>query len=540
MSRTVDKSVRAKGADDRTVSRSDQWWQPEGTAADRVPGSPFQSHLLALEPRILFDGDGAVLAANHDPVHPETAAEPAITPVAAAPVRERLDPDPIRFEANQGQLDAGTDFAARGVGYGMFLNETEALLALISEDPAGGGPVTDTVRMHWEGADPNVRLSGENGLGGISNHFVGNDPDRWATDVAQFGSVRYESLYENIDLVLYGGDRDHLEYDFIIEPGGDPSAISVRFSGADHLQLDESGNLHLIVGEGEMQQAAPFSYQLNADGEREEVASAFVLGDGNRLSFQLGDHDENRTLWIDPVLSYGSYLGGTGSDYGQGLDLDASGNIYMSGYTLSTDFPTSNGLDNSNHDDGNTRDILVAKFDSDFNLVYNTYLGGASASDYGYGVAADASGNAYVTGYTVSSDFPTTVGAYQTAKAGSADVFVTKLDSTGALSYSTYLGGSGGDVAYSIDLDSNNNAYVTGYSGSNTFPTVNAYQGSRAGSNDMIVSKLSADGTSLEYSTYLGGAAGSDYGRAIAVDDSGNAYVGGVYVRQRFSDPQRR
>jgi hypothetical protein len=179
-------------------------------------------------------------------------------------------------------------------------------------------------------------------------------------------------------------------------------------------------------------------------------------------------------------------------------------------------------------------DAFITKLDSSGSaLIYSTYLGG-SGTDYGYGIAVDASGNAYVTGITVSDDFPTK-NPYQATRSGfSCDVFITKLDSSGsALAYSTYLGGSGEDEGYGIAVDGSGNAYVTGETRSNDFPTQNPYQGTRAGSIDAFITKVSLSGTALTYSTYLGGS-GNDNGRGIAVDASGNAYVTGKTYSDNF------
>ena len=239
----------------------------------------------------------------------------------------------------------------------------------------------------------------------------------------------------------------------------------------------------------------------------------------------MGSYDTARPLVIDPLLVYSTYLGGSDNDSGAAIAVDLSGNAYVTGVTTSTDFPTQDPWQATS---AGAQDAFVAKFDPSGSLVYCTYFGGG-ADDYGNGIAVDSFGQAYVTGYTTSSDFPTTPGAYQTAyRGGEGDAFVAKFNSSGsALVYSTYLGGSGYDVATAIAVDPSGNAYVTGYNYLSDFPTTaGAYQTANKGSLDVVIAKLNPSGSGLVYSTYLGGS-GDDYGLGIAIDASGNAYVTG-------------
>jgi hypothetical protein len=222
------------------------------------------------------------------------------------------------------------------------------------------------------------------------------------------------------------------------------------------------------------------------------------------------------------ALIYSTYLGGSNYDLGFGIAVDGSGNAYiLTGETSSSDFPTLNPY--QTYQGG--YDALVTKLSSSgSSLIYSTYLGGGGW-DFGGGIAVDGSGNAYVTGWTTSSDFPT-LNPYQTYQ-GNEDVFVTKLSSSGnSLIYSTYLGGGSSDAGNTIAIDGSGNAYLTGTTYSSDFPTVNPYQTTFQGVWDVFVAKLSSSGNSLIYSTYLGGGSGED-GMGIAVDGSGNAYVTG-------------
>ncbi|MCE5213695.1 MAG: DUF3344 domain-containing protein [Methanobacterium sp.] len=255
------------------------------------------------------------------------------------------------------------------------------------------------------------------------------------------------------------------------------------------------------------------------------------------------------------TLMYSTYLGGSGNDYGSGIIVDTNGNIYITGYTASTNFPTtSNAYQNTN---AGSDDLFLAKFNSNGDLTYSTYLGGSGSDKVGYtlagvssckiggNIAIDNDGNVYITGYTSSTDFPTTVGAYQTSKAGYDDIFVSKFNSSGNLVYSTYLGGSSSDDGFGIAVDCNGNAYITGYTDSTNFPiTPGAYQATKAspsGGFDIFVTKLNSEGTALIYSTYLGGSANSSpvvtassYGIGIALSEAGDIYITGRTTSSNF------
>jgi hypothetical protein len=233
------------------------------------------------------------------------------------------------------------------------------------------------------------------------------------------------------------------------------------------------------------------------------------------------------------ALVYSTYLGSSGNDQGLGIAVDGSGNAYVTGYTLSSNFPTTAGAFQTTY--GSGQDAFVTKLNASGSaLVYSTYLGGSGA-DQGNGIAVDGSGNAYVTGSTNSTGFPTTAGAFQTTYGGGADAFVTKLNAAGsALVYSTYLGGSGGDAGNGIAVDGSGNAYVTGSTTAKDFPTTpGAFQTTKGGIGNAFVTKLNAAGTALAYSTYLGGNVG-DRGTGIAVDGSGDAYVTGWTYSSNF------
>jgi uncharacterized protein (TIGR03437 family) len=264
-----------------------------------------------------------------------------------------------------------------------------------------------------------------------------------------------------------------------------------------------------------------------------------VIHNEHEVGLEIAAYDVSIPLVIDPVLIYSTYLGGSATDSGNAIAVDSLGNAYVTGSTASLNFPTVTPLQVAGG--APDADAFVSKLNaSGTALLYSTYLGGGN-DDQGNGIAVDASGNAYVTGWTLSTNFPTTAGAVQTTSGGANDAFVTKLNSTGtAIAYSTYLGGNGNDVANGIAVDSSGSAYVTGITNSSNFPTTSgAFQtafggGSTPASNgDAFVTKLNTTGTAFSYSTYLGGN-GLDYGNAIALDSSGNAYVTGSTLSTNF------
>ncbi len=418
---------------------------------------------------------------------------------------------PLSFEKNQGQTDAAVKFLARGQGYTLYLTAGEAVLATKAHD---------VMRMKLLGADAAAGATGLEEMAGKSNYFIGNDPTKWRTNVPTFAKVKFSHVYSGIDLVYYGNQRQ-LEYDFVVAPGADPKRIQFEFEGAK-LRRDGHGDLVLKTSQGELQWHKPAAYQ-EKDGNRQEIAARYVIKDKNRVGFEIAAYDHTKPLFIDPLV-YSTYLGGSGSQLGYGIALDNSGSAYVVGWTSSIDFPTANPAQAA--PGGGSYDAFVTKFTpAGSALEYSTYLGG-SGSDIGRAIAVDGAGAAYVTGYTLSPNFPA-VNAYQPTFGGgtnSGDAFVTKIDPSGsALLYSTYLGGSGDDQGNAIAVDGAGSAYVTGIA-SSAFPTQSSlYQCPNA-----FVTKFDPAGSTLAYSTCLGGKTNVTQGHAIALDKAGNVFVAGL------------
>jgi len=491
--------------------------------------------------RIPFTLGVTILCACADPGGAEPgAASAAGTGDELAAAYGRL---PLAFQENLGQLDERVRFVARGLGVDVFLTDAGGVLALAGDRPAalrsrraqgnrtalrlarGDGAV---IVMKAVGAAA-TRPVGLEPLPGTASYFIGKDPSRWRTNVPTYAKVKVPDVYPGVDLVYYGKQRQ-LEYDFVVAPGADPESIRLAFDGVDRLRVNEDGDLVLTVAGRELVQRRPLAYEEGggarrqlAAGDRREIEASYVIVAGGEVAFRVKGRDPARRLVIDPVLAYSTYLGGSFNEEISGIAVDRWGNAIVTGVTVSTDFPLADPLQPAHG--GGTFDAFVAKLDAAGEaLVYSTYLGG-SAEDEATGVAVDRSGNAYLTGDTVSTDFPT-ARALQPAHGGVVDAFVAKLDPRGsALLYSTYLGGSDEDLGWGIAVDGQGGAYVTGHTHSSDFPTASPLQPAGQGGGDAFVAKLGGAGA-LVYSTYLGGA-GFDRGNAIAVDPLGRAYVAG-------------
>jgi hypothetical protein len=581
---------------------------------------------------------------------PKLTVSPAVIPGQKLHLAENYGKLPLGFEANQGQTDGRVKFLSRGRGYALFLTGDEVVLTLgrasqkanrksqkakvkagvaltfrshpelgegsarvdvtptlrsadaglksgtttpVDKPTTDNGPrTTDAVlRMRLVGANASAAVTGADELPGKSNYFIGNDPKKWRTNVPNYAQVRYQDVYPGVDLVYYGNQGGQLEYDFVVAPGADPSAIKLDVGAVREpptvaavsdcrsavgtpplqkrahrdapLQITADGDLVVKTDGGQVRFQKPVVYQeqftvdgsqLTVQGEkrnktdnpksriqnRKFLGGQFVLQADNQVGFKVPSYDHTRPLVIDPVLSYSTYLGGNSAESGTGIAVDSSNNAYVTGYTSSTDFPTMDPYQGTNKAAPN-QTVFVAKLNpAGSALVYSTYLGG-SYNDESEAIAVDSSGNAYVTGFTGSADFPTVNPIQSTCYGcpGLGDAFVTELNPTGSgLVYSTYLGFSEteGD---GIAVDSSGNAYVAGLTLSAVPTTANAYQKTFSGFEAAFVAKFSFNASStppltLAYSTYLGCAPATpcggdtDQGLAIAVNSSGNAYVTGA------------
>ncbi len=443
---------------------------------------------------------------------------------------------PLIFEPNRGQADRAAQFVARTSGADAYLAPTSATFVLKGEaQSARRRPyldhshkinskqaLTSAFSMQIRGGNPQASSAGLNELSGKTNYIIGSR--QWLTGIPNYARVQFSNVYPGIDLVYYG-NQQQLEYDFIVSPGADPSTIRLGFDGVESLQLNPQGDLLIRVAGREVTQKKPYLYQ-QINGRKAEVRGSYALLDKKEVAFRVDRYDRRVSLVIDPVLVYSTYLGGSGWDGANGIAVDASGSAYVVGSTTSLNFPTALPSQFSEH---GGYDGFVAKVKPDGSgLVYSTYFGG-SGDDYLNGIALDQSGNAYAVGTTSSSDLPVLGGVQSNYGGGIFDAFVVKLNQDGSIKYSTYLGGSQEDDGMAIAVDSSGSVYATGFTASSAdFPLSHALQPAfGGGAYDAFVAKINPAGSSLVYSTFLGGSQEDD-GLAIAIDSLGNAYLAGI------------
>ena len=504
---------------------------------------------------------------------------PVFTWLAVAPARDEAGPGsqvvraaalPLVFEANGGRTDPRARFISHGEGYTLFVTPTESVWSL------GGG--RSVVRTRLVGARP-ARVAGRERLPGTVNSLVGRRSD-WRTGIPAYGRVASRGVYPGIDLVHHG-DRGRLEYDFVVAPGADPRAIELAVRGAQRVSLDARGDLVMQTASGVLRQHRPVAYQgrdrveasFRLTGNRvrfqlgdwdrsrplvidpivtyavprggnaidvpraiavDSAGSAYITGSTDSSDYPttagaadtsyggIGDAFVTKLTPSGTGIVYSTYVGGTGQDYSQDIEVDSAGSAYIAGYGGS-------GLGvTATIGAGGGGDAFVAKLNpSGSSLAYFTRVGGTGA-DYFYGIAVDSSGNAYAAGSTASTNYP--VDAPDVDLPGE-DAVLTKINAAGtARGYSRYLGGDGFDRAYGVD-ERNGEAYVAGTTSSSNFPLASAFDTSPTGgtatvTNEAFITKFNTAGTSRVYSTYYGGN-GYDLADAIAVGPTGDVWIAG-------------
>jgi uncharacterized protein (TIGR03437 family) len=484
------------------------------------------------------------------------------TQAAAVPTIQKYARLPLPFEKH------GERFVARGQGYSVAIESGQVNIALKDRRVS-----LDFVRSHHARAVPGTELPGK------VNYYLGNDPRKWEIGLSTYANVTYPSVYPGVDVVYYG-NQQHLEFDLAVKPGGDPGRIRMKITGTDKLAIDPSGALDL--GDS-LRIELPKIYQEDA-GIKVPVSGHYAIH-GKEVGFEVESWDRTRPLVIDPTIVYSAlldtgtgygvavdslrntliagsttandfptinavqtslrgsttgfvtkinaagtallfstYLGGSGGDFFQGLAVDPTGAAWLTGNSVSADFPLLNAIQSAYT--GNA-DAIVVKLDVNGALQFSSYLGSGTDASVGVAIAADSSGNAYVTGSAFGA-FPVTAGAFQSTNQGGPDVFVEKFNSNGSLLYSTLLGGTNIDEPFGIAADSGGDAFVTGVSYSSAIPNAPAggAQTMNNGNGDAFVAKLNPTGAALMYFTFLGGSE-NDQANAIAVDPLGNAYIGG-------------
>ncbi|MCX6665896.1 MAG: SBBP repeat-containing protein [Euryarchaeota archaeon] len=449
------------------------------------------------------------------------------------------------FTANKGQFPDEVLFQTHALGATVYLCKDKVVSVFTREiegssssenniqqdepihmrdEPKSSPKEMISVVAQFVDASNQACIVGEGLLSHYNNYFIGNDPHKWYTDVPNYQSVVYQNIYPGIDLRYYP-QGNTLKYDFIVNPGADPSQITIRYDGLHDFQLTSSGNIVASTRLGTTQEQKPLIYQVNND-MKQDIQGRYELRKAPQsFGFACNErYDRSRALVIDPALEYSTFLGGMMNDMGLDIEVDQNDCVYVTGATRSCDFPMMNPYDGI-YNGGD--DAFVTKFSAHGNeLVYSTYLGGTD-DDGACSIAVDQNGCAYVTGITYSNDFPM-VNPFDMSTSGLDEAFVSKLSAQGnELVYSTYLGGTQEDEAFGIVVDQNNNAYITGSTSSDDFPTtVDSYDGSLNGDWDVFVVKFSPQGNTLIYSTYIGGT-GSELSLGIAINQLNCVYVTG-------------
>ena len=418
-----------------------------------------------------------VVAASSWLVVPQSMAAVA-TPEASAAVRNAAVSPPtaphqpgVRFEPNQGQAPDTVRYLGRGKHVVVSLLDRGAVIETVR--PAAPARIT----MSFSGASVLTGLSAHDASQSHSTYLLGNDASKWVRDVPNYGQVRYRNLYRNVDLVYYG-NRGELEYDLVVMPGGDPRRIRMRFDGDHAPQISGDGDLLLDGAQGGLRMHRPVVYQ-NMPGGRKLLTGRFVRRGEREIGIHVGHYDDSRPLIIDPSfkLLYSTYEGGVHDDQTAALVLDSQNNSYIVGFSGSEDFPVSASAVQSERKNIGVyvRNVVVSKFSPAGDLLYSTFLGG-SVNDYGRNIAVDAAGNAYVVGVTYSADFPTTAGAFQSARAGDHNAFLAVLGPDGStLKLSTLYGGAGGSEDDGIRLRGDK-VYLAGSAGTGLATTTGAYK----------------------------------------------------------------
>ncbi len=489
----------------------------------------------------------------------------------------------LAFEPNAGQVDSNVRFIAHTNAGTMAFSPTRVMLALANsgatndtdtsealgsvgdptnietqlvEQHSGGKdrPATDfaPVFLSFEGSNPGATIGTADLLPARVSYFLGNDPNAWRSNLPTYSGITYSNLYQGIDLT-YSGTGSQLKGTYIVAPSADPEQIRWHYEGTRTVSMDDAGNLQMQVmgagaqgGGNTLIEQAPVAWQQIGEA-RIPVDVDYSLSAGGSIGFELGAYDPDYPLTIDPTITYSTFLGGGAQERtvaGNSMVVDADGFVYVVGSTTSADFPLNDAYQLHYHGGVDYGDAFVAKLNPnappDEQLVYATYLGGGSlgevddagspdvgsGDDIGQSIALDADGYIYLSGATSSTNFPL-YNAYQsTYGGGDFDAFVTKLNPTGtALVYSTYLGGNDWDDA-ALTIDPEGEVYLAGETASTNLPMVNPYQPIMRGVYDAFVAKLSASGSELLYSTYIGGLSW-DFGVDITLDASGKIYFTG-------------
>jgi hypothetical protein len=444
-------------------------------------------------------------------------AQSVVSTPMSAPAMESYARLPLAFEKHTG--GSGERFTAHGQGYAIGLDGGKAIIR------AKAG---QAVSLEFAGSQPSHRAVPGPALPGKVNYIRGNDPRTWELGLQTYERVTYPDTYPGIDVVYYG-NQQQLEFDLVVKPGADPEAIRLKVGGAGKLSIDGSGALVLGEAAGGLKVALPQIYQ-EVNGAKKRGPGHYAIVDQDEVAFRIDPWDHTRPLVIDPAIVYSVLFGGgLGSSGGNSIALDPLGNILITGYTFAADFPT---LDAAQDKLNGSINVFVTKINpAGTALIYSTYLGGSN-SDLVAQVVADSANAAWVTGFTNSPDFPV-LNAAQATFGGDNDTFVFRLNASGALLFSTFLGGTNNEFASGIAVDNSNNGYAIGSTQTTdgSFPTTAGVISTVNASSSAYVTKYGPTGA-VAYSTLLGSP--STNGGSIAADSSGDAYVTGTTYESTF------
>jgi len=496
----------------------------------------------------------------------QSPAQTSIHKPAKSVSLESLDRQPLLFIRNDGQLDEKVKYYERGANHATYFTADGIYLSLFRRQIVSGqsgfaGPENkhsiqfDQVMLSFINAAPNPLISATDIQAAKYNYYVGNDPARWRKNISTYKAVKYTEIYKNIDLKVYGNNRQ-LEYDVIVKPGGDPAAVRFKYEGADSLAINAAGELEIKLAHSTLIQKSPSLYQ-EISGRRVEVAGRFKLLADNSYTFEIPAYDRKRVLIIDPVIEYTGFLGGDQTDVSNAVAVDDAGNAYYTGMTISTDFNNVSRVITTYH-----YDVFVVKVSPQGSNLYTSIFGGTADDDSaavtheaGFAVAVDNAGNVHVTGATPSDDFPIVGSAFQSVGGGNGssantDAFYVALDGSGDIIYSSYLGGrSSWERGNAIAVDNSGDVCIAGGIGPYHYPATlyfpvwgeNILQPDYGGDSDPYDSSYPSDAfitkfnfnnlspanTSLAFSTYFGGS-GSEVASGIVVDGTGDIYIAGA------------
>jgi len=425
----------------------------------------------------------------------------------------------LPFIENQGQLDQEVRFYANTFAGTVFVTEdglTYALMNRASEEDESTQGVAVKERFLSEQA---LRATGFDKSDAIVNYFVG-EKERWRSNIPTYNAVNLGEVWSGVDVELRAHGKN-VEKIFNVKPGANVGDIRLAFEGVGSLKVSEDGELLLETELGTLAMTKPFAFQ-SIDGVQSHVDVSYFV-QGNTYGFEVGSYDPRYTLIIDPLLA-STFIGGSATDFVNAIALDNSGNVFVAGEAASG-YPTAGGPFDTSFN--GFRDVFVSKLDSGLtSLLASTFIGG-SGSDAAFAITLDGSGNVFVAG-TAESGYPTAGSPFDSSFNGNGDVFVSKLNNgLTSLLASTFIGGSGGDIAKAITLDGSGNVFVAGSAGSGYPTTTGAFDETHNGGRDVFVSKLDSGLTSLLASTFIGGSGGDDIANAITLDGSGNVFIAG-------------